>query len=132
MEDKEILVKTIRKRFDDKIEAGITWFTFITTINGMRLTPRQLQLMAFINVRGTISSTSAKEEFCKLFNSSTATVSNMVSELSVLRLLVKEKSKTRVNPTLRVDFNRDFVVRFYMSVREPEPNEEKTEEEGNE
>lgn len=124
MEDREILVKTIRKKFPDKIAAGITWFTFITTINNINLTKRQLQLMAFINYRGTISSTSSKEEFCRLFKSSPATISNMVSQLTSLKLLVKEKSKTRVNPALRVDFDKDFVVRFYMGVREEKKEEE--------
>lgn len=119
MEDREILVKTIRKKFTDKITAGMTWFTFITTMNGIRLTTRQLQLMAFINARGTISSTSARSEFCKLFDSSSATIGNMVSELTKLKLLYKDKGKTKVNPSLRVDFNKDFVIRFYMSVEEP-------------
>lgn len=127
MEDREILVKTIRKKFTDKIKAGVTWFTFITTINDIKLTQRELQLMAFINSRGTISSTSAKEEFCKLFDSSPATVSNMVSKLMSLKLLVKEKSKTKINQSLRVDFDKDFIVRFYIGVREEKEGKESRE-----
>lgn len=119
MGDREILVKTIRKEFKDKIKAGIAWFTFITTINDISLTNRELQLLSFINMRGTISSTSSKDEFCKIFDSSPATVSNMVSKLSKLKLLVKEKSKTRVNKTLKVDFDKEFVARFYIRVAEP-------------
>ena len=115
--DREILVKTIRKEFPDKISAGIAWFTFITAINGIKLTKRELELMAFINLRGTISSVSAKDEFCKLFDSSTATVSNMVSRLSSLNLLVKENGKTRVNKNLKVDFDKEFVMRLFLNVK---------------
>lgn len=120
MDQKEVVVKTIRKSFDDKIQAGITWYTFICAINGIKLTPRELQLLAFINYRGTISSTSAKDEFCKLFDSSEATISNMVSKLTSLKLLVKEKSKTRVNPQLRVDFSKDLVVRLHINTKNEE------------
>ena len=128
MQDKEILVKTIRKRFTDKLKAGEMWFKFITAVNDIKLAKRELELMSFINVRGTISSTSAKNEFCNLFGSSNATISNMVSTLTELKLLVKENGKTRVNPTLKVDFERDLVIRFYMSVgKEIQPEEVKDE-----
>ena len=119
MQDTQI-IKTIKKEYPDKIEAGIAWFKFITGINNIHLTERQLQLMSFINKRGTISSSSAKEEFCKLFNSSKATISNMVSDLTELKLLVKVKSKTIVNPSLSVDFSQDLVLRCFLVVKKEE------------
>lgn len=124
MEDKQVIVKTIKKSFDDKIKAGITWFKFIAAINDIKLAPRELELLAFINYRGTISSTSAKEEFCKVFDSSEGTVSNMSAKLLKMKpkLLIKEKSKIKVNPLLRVDFDKDFVVRFFIDVKKQEEN----------
>lgn len=113
---KEVIVKTIRKEFKDKIKAGIIWYTLISVINNLRLAKREIQLLAFINYRGTISSLSSKEEFCKIFDSSNATISNMISRLTILKLLIKEKGKTKVNPALRVDFNNDFIVRFFINV----------------
>ena len=50
------------------------------------------------------------------------TVSNITARLLKLKpsLLVKEKSKVKVNPALRVDFDKDFVVRFYIdTIKEP-------------
>jgi DNA-binding MarR family transcriptional regulator len=117
MEDKQYLIKTIRKSFEDKIQAGIMWFKFIASVNGIKLAPRELELLAFINYRGTISSTSSKEEFCKMFDSSNGTITNMSARLLKMKLLVKEKSKTKLHPSLRVDFDKDFVVRFYMDVK---------------
>lgn len=124
MEDKQVIVKTIKKSFDDKIKAGITWFKFIAAINDIKLAPRELELLAYINYRGTISSTSAKEEFCKVFDSSEGTVSNMSAKLLKMtpKLLIKEKSKIRVNPLLRIDFDKDFVVRFFIDVKKQETN----------
>jgi hypothetical protein len=122
MEDKQVLVKTIKKSFDDKIKAGITWFKFIGAINNIKLAPRELELLAFINYRGTISSSSAKEEFCKIFDSSQGTITNMTAKLLRTKLLVKEKSKTKLTPALRVDFDKDFVVRFFIDVKKQETN----------
>lgn len=117
MEDKQVLIKTIKKSFDDKLKAGITWFKFIAAINNIQLTKRELELLAFINYRGTISSTSSKEEFCRVYDSSFGTVSNMTAKLTRLKLLVKDKGKTRINPALRVDFDKNFVVRFFIDVK---------------
>lgn len=117
MEDKQVLIKTIKKSFDDKLKAGITWFKFIAAINNIQLTKRELELLSYINYRGTISSTSSKEEFCKLYDSSFGTVSNMTAKLTRVKLLVKDKGKTRINPALRVDFDKNFVVRFFIDVK---------------
>lgn len=117
-EDKQVLVKTIKKSFNNKIKAGITWFKFMAAINDIKLTSRELELLSFINYRGTISSTSAKEEFCKIFDSSPATISNMTSVLlkRPQKFLIKEKSKVRIHPALRVDFDNPFVIRFFIDV----------------
>lgn len=121
--EKQVLVKTIKKTYDDKIKAGITWFKFISAINDIKLAKRELELLAFINYRGTISSSSAKEEFVRIFKSSTGTISNMTGRLLKKKVLVKERSKIKVHPALRVDFTNDFIVRFYINL-EQKPTEE--------
>ena len=78
-------------------------------------------VIGLINYRGTISSVSARKDFCNMFGSSEATVSNMVSKLSGLtpkfkhKLLVKDKSKTVVNKALKIDFSKDIVIRMFMN-----------------
>lgn len=115
MEERQVLVKTIKKSFTSKIKAGVTWFKFISAINDLKLTKRELELLSFINYRGTISSSSSREEFCRVFGSSPATVSNLSAKLLRSKILVKEKSKTMITPSLRVDFDKDFVVRFFIN-----------------
>lgn len=121
--ERQTIVKTIKKSFANKIKAGITWFRFIAAINDIKLTKRELELLSFTNLRGTISSLQAKEEFCKIFESSPATISNMIGPLIEKKLFVKEKSKVRVNPSLRVDFSHDFVVRFFIDVETNKEND---------
>jgi hypothetical protein len=117
--EKQILVKTIKRSYKDTIEAGIMWFKFITALSNIKVSNRELELLAFINYRGTISSVSAKEEFCKMFDSSVGTISNMAARLLKpdMKLLVKEKGKIRVNPELRVDFKNDLIVRMFIDVK---------------
>lgn len=110
------VVKTIKKTYKDKIEAGVIWFKFITSLNNISLAKRELELMAFTNNRGTISSTSAKNDFCIMFDSSMGTISNITARLLKRKLLVKEKGKIKVNPSLAVDFDNDLVVRFYVNI----------------
>lgn len=122
----ETQVKTIKKVFTDKIQAGIAWFRFISAINNISLTNRELQLLSFINLRGTISSLQSKEEFCKMFETSTGTVSNMTAKLLKQKILIKEKSKIKINPFLRWDSDKDLVVRLFINV-----NEDKNQIDGN-
>jgi hypothetical protein len=121
-----IVLKTIKKTFNSHIKAGITWFKFISAVNDIKLTQRELELLAYINHRGTISSTSSKEDFCKMFNSSPATVTNMTAKLlkQKQKFLIKDKSKIKINPALRVDFDKDFVVRFFMELEKPKNQED--------
>jgi hypothetical protein len=119
MKDEQVVVKTINKSFSNKIKAGITWFKLIAALNDIKLTPRELELLAFINYRGTISSLQAKEEFCRVFGSSIATISNMTKKTSNLwtsKLLVRINSKIKINPAIRVDFDSQFVARLFFNV----------------
>lgn len=110
-------VKTIKKTFDSYIKASITWFKFISAINNIKLTSREIELLAYINYRGTISSLSSKQEFCMLFGSSQATISNMVSKkLLPKKLVIKDKGRIKINPALFVDFSKELVVRLFMDV----------------
>lgn len=119
IKDNEIIIQTIRKKYNNKIEAGIAYYTFVTAVNNIKLAPRLIQLLAFINYRGTISSSSARKDFCTMFGSSEATISNMVSELFPLKLLVKEKLKTKINPALRIDFDKQVVIKMFIDTEKP-------------
>lgn len=117
MEDKETVVKTIRKTFNSPIYAGISWFKFVASVNNIKLSKRELELLGYINYRGTISSVSSKQEFCKIFDSSEGTISNMVSKLLKMKekLIIKDKNKVKINPVLAVDFSKDFVIRLFIN-----------------
>ena len=111
----EVIVQTIKKQYPGSIDAGIAYYTFITNINNIKLSKREIQLLAYVNHRGTISSASAREEFCNMFDSSEGTISNMISKLSKHKLLVKEKNKTKLNASLRMNFDKKIVLKVHLN-----------------
>lgn len=102
-------VQKITKSFPDALQVAIKYYSIICILNNISLTERELQLLAFTSIRGTISSLSAKEEFSKVFGSSVASVNNMISKLKSIGLLRKIQNKYRVNPQLALEFAKQDI-----------------------
>lgn len=116
----EFVVQKIIKTYKDEVEVGIKYYSLISELNNLNLTERELQLLSFTANRGTISSLSSKEEFSRRFSSSIATINNMISKLSRMKLLVKVNGKTRVNPKISIDFSKNVVMNIFISLKEGE------------
>ena len=92
------------------MEMAFAYYAVISALNNLKLTTRQLQLLSFTAIRGSITNPAARKDFCKMFDTSQATIYNIVSELSKLNLLVKEQNKIKVHPQLALDFNNEALV----------------------
>ena len=112
--DDTLSIQVLRKDFKEPLERALRYYSMISVWNNLNLSQRQIQLLAHTAVRGTISSLSSKEEFCKLFGSSPATVNNMISELSSIGLLVKVQGKYKVNKAIDLDFSKDLILVFKL------------------
>ena len=77
--NEKVIVQEINKEYKTPIEIAIKYFSIVLTLSDIYLPPRDLELLAFIAVRGTISSPSAKDEFIKQFDSTIGTINNMTS-----------------------------------------------------
>ena len=86
------------------------YYSILSSINGLNLTNRELQIIAFIADRGTISSAVNKREFSEKYNSSPATINNMVSKLKKIGVLVKSEGKVKVNPSILLDFDKNLTI----------------------
>lgn len=115
----QMVVQRISKQYADEVAIGMKYYSLISELNNLKLTERELQLMAFTANRGTISSLSAKQEFSRRFNSSIPTINNMISKLSRMGLLVKINRKTRVNPKISIDFSSGVVMQIIL-LKKPE------------
>lgn len=97
------------------MDKAIRYYSILSEINNLELTSREVQLIAFTAIKGGINSPSAKEEFCTIYNSTSATITNMISKLKKLGIFVKEKGKNRINPVIVLDFNKEIVLQITLS-----------------
>lgn len=110
----DFVVQTLRKEFKEALAKAITYYSLLSVWNNLKLTERKIQLLAYTALRGTISSPSSKGEFSRLYNSSSATINNMISELKEMGLLVKSNGKYKVNEQINLDFSKDMVIGFKL------------------
>lgn len=105
-------IPTIEKKLKDDVEVAIIYYSTLFKVNSISLSDIEINLIAFSAVRGTLSSPPIREEFIRRFNSSKGTVYNVSSKLKRQGLLIKEKGKLRVNPSLQMDFKKPLLLKL--------------------
>lgn len=84
------------------------YYSILSAINNLHLTKREIELVAFTAVKGSISYANHRTEFCEKYNTTTATINNIVSKLKKVSVFVKEDGKIQVNPIIVVDFKKNL------------------------
>jgi len=113
MENK-ITVQKLTIKDKDILDRAFKYYSLISTLNNIPLTKREIQLVAFTAVKGNISYSENKQEFCKLYNSSNSTIHNMIAKLKKYTILIKESGKIKVNPKILINFNDNDI---YLQIR---------------
>ena len=88
------------------------YYSVLFAINGLNVTKKELQLVAFTAIRGHISFDVAKQKFCSEFDTTVQTVNNMISKLKKKKIMVKQDGWTKVNPIIALDFKKDIVLQI--------------------
>jgi len=109
-----IIVQRLKKVIVRDIDVAEKYYAILSTLNGFELTERELQLMAFIAVEGSVSVSERRVKFCEDFKTTSATVNNMVSKLKKKQLLIKREGHIVVNPLITLDFKRDLQLEIKM------------------
>jgi hypothetical protein len=84
-------------------------------VNGLGLTEREVQLIAFTAIKGNISYANVRQEFCEKYKSSPPTINNIISKLKRIGVFVKDGTKVKVNPVIILDFEKDIVLQITVS-----------------
>lgn len=100
-----MLGEKINKNLESPFEVAKSYYKILFELNGHFLSNLELDLISFTAVRGFITTVKAKKDFVKEYNTSQATVNNLVSKLRRKGILVKEQGKTKVNPAIVKDFS---------------------------
>lgn len=114
MEERKILVQRIKKSEKDSMEIAKRYYSLLSSINDLKLTEREIQLIAFTAIRGNISYSSNREEFCTMYNSSSPTINNIISKLKKLNILIKDSGKIKVNPKILFNFENDIILQISL------------------
>jgi len=109
-----MIVQRLKKSIDTDIELAEKYYSVLFTINNLRLTEREIQLIAFTAVKGNITYANVREEFCKTYNSTSPTINNIVSKLKRLGIFVKENGKVKINPKIIIDFKKDLMLNIKL------------------
>jgi hypothetical protein len=108
--NKEMIVQRLKKGLQNDTEVSYRYYSVLSALNDLELTDREIQLMSFIAVSGSISVPSNREKFCTTYKTTGATVNNMVSKLKKRNLLFKKDGKIVVNPLISLDFSSDITL----------------------
>lgn len=109
-----IVVQKIEKHLSSELQKAIKYYSILCAINEIRLSRRQLELLSFIAVKGSISSPATRREFVETFNSSLPSLENLKGKLVRKGWLVEIDRKYKVNPKLNVDFSKDIVLQINL------------------
>jgi hypothetical protein len=105
-----IIVQRLKKEVNDDLQLAEKYYSILSVINNLRLTDREIQLIAFTAIKGNITYANVREEFCKLHNTTSPTINNIISKLKKIGIFVKETGKVKVNPRIVIDFNKDVTL----------------------
>lgn len=111
MEERKIIAQKWKKAgIENSLELAKRYYALLSAMNDLKLTEREIQLISFTALRGNISYSDVRDEFCKTYGSSNPTINNMVSKLKKKGILVKDKGKVKVNPSICPRFQTDSII----------------------
>jgi hypothetical protein len=114
----ETIIQKIRKELSRE-DVAYSYYAIISSINKLGLTDRELQLLSFTALRGGITNPAAKKDFCEKYNSSLATINNMISKLRRLGVFVKKGNKISIHTAISLDFNKNIVLQLCLMINQP-------------
>lgn len=113
----QVVVQKLNKREDSELKLAIRYFTIVAAISGVHLTQKQLELLAFTVIKGTISSGGARKEFISSFNSSRNSLENIKHSLVKKGFIIKSEGKYKIVPSLALDFKNNIVLQVNLELK---------------
>jgi len=90
----------IGKIYKDEFKLAIVYYGIISAYGDLNLTPKELQVLAYVAIRGTITGTKKKREFIRLFGGTIPSIGNMICNLKQKGLLIRKGPYVMINPAV--------------------------------
>jgi hypothetical protein len=111
--------KPIVQRLKTSIEGSIAmaerYYKILSAVNNLKLTRREIQLIAFAAIKGNISYANIRKEFCETYDSTSPAINNIISKLKKMGIFVKDGTKVKVNPIILLNFEKDLVLQITLT-----------------
>ena len=104
---KPTIVQKIKVEMPDKATLAFAYYSMINTLNGIGLTKRDLEWLSYYGVN---NEDATKKEFCKIYNTSEQTASNIVSKLFKKGIVYKDGRRVKIVDSLSLDFNKNVML----------------------
>jgi hypothetical protein len=110
-----MIIQRLKKNISTDMELAILYYSVLSSINNLHLTEREIQLISFTAIKGNITYANVREEFCKTYNSTSASINNIISKLKRIGIFIKENGKVKVNPIINtIDFKKDLTLEIKL------------------
>lgn len=109
------IIQKIKKQEVDMFSLAEKYYSILSAINNLKLTQREIQLVAFTAIKGNISYANIRKEFCEKYSSTSPTINNIISKLKKMKVLIKDGTKTKVNPVIILDFNKNITLEINLT-----------------
>jgi len=105
-----VTLQRLRKVVPTDVQLAEKYYSILSAVNSLHLTQREIQLIAFTSIKGNITYANVREEFCKLHNTTSPTINNIISKLKKVGIFIKEGGKVKINPMIVIDFTKDLTL----------------------
>ena len=112
--NRKVILQTLKRSEMDVYALAEKYYVILSVVNNLKLTPREIQLVAFTAIKGNISYSNIREEFCKKCGTTIPTINNIIFKLKKMGVLVKSGSKVKVNPVILLDFENDVTLEIKL------------------
>lgn len=108
------IVQRLKTSVSDPIVMAEKYYRILSAVNDLKLTNREIQLIAFAATKGNISYANIRKEFCEVYKSTPAAINNIVSKLKKMGVFVKHGTKVKVNPIILLNFEKDIILQISL------------------
>jgi len=109
----KVIIQTLRTT-GDTLSIAEKYYEVLSVVNSIKLTQREVQLLAFTAIRGSISFANVRNEFCKKYETTIPTINNIISKLKKVGLFIKKDGRVIVNPIVSLKFEQDIKLEIKL------------------
>jgi DNA-binding MarR family transcriptional regulator len=110
----KVILQKLKKQETDSYLLAERYYTILSAVNDLKLTQREIQLIAFTAIRGNISYANIRKDFCEKHGTTNPSINNIISRLKKMGILIKDGTKVKVNPRILLNFEHDVILEIRL------------------